>query len=96
MNNTNFGSVNAPRNMDVETGGCPHTAIREDASMNLAPIEGTRGTDDSCGRTHDRGRFAIPGATAVGTRSPISCIFQYTGHGPIVFRRNKRHLPAKP
>jgi urease accessory protein len=23
----------------VETGGCPHTAIREDASMNLAAIE---------------------------------------------------------
>src|SRR5207248_7494082 len=25
--------------MGVETGGCPHTAIREDASMNLAAIE---------------------------------------------------------
>ncbi len=23
----------------VETGGCPHTAIREDASMNLAAID---------------------------------------------------------
>jgi urease accessory protein len=23
----------------VETGGCPHTAIREDASMNLAAVE---------------------------------------------------------
>src|SRR5947207_3249090 len=39
MNNTNFDSVNAPRNMGVETGGCAHTAIREDASMNLAAIE---------------------------------------------------------
>src|SRR5437870_8566655 len=39
MNNTNFDSVKAPRNMGVETGGCPHTAIREDASMNLAAIE---------------------------------------------------------
>lgn len=39
MNNTNFDSVNAARNMGVETGGCPHTAIREDASMNLAAIE---------------------------------------------------------
>src|SRR5439155_2222655 len=38
-NNTNFDSVNAPRNMGVETGGCPHTAIREDASMNLAAIK---------------------------------------------------------
>lgn len=29
----------ADRIMGVETGGCPHTAIREDASMNLAAIE---------------------------------------------------------
>jgi urease accessory protein len=25
--------------LGVETGGCPHTAIREDASMNIAAIE---------------------------------------------------------
>ena len=31
--------MNAPRKMGVETGGCPHTAIRENASMNLAAIE---------------------------------------------------------
>ena len=30
----------AERIRGVETGGCPHTAIREDASMNLAAIEG--------------------------------------------------------
>jgi urease accessory protein len=24
--------------MGVETGGCPHTAIREDASINLAAV----------------------------------------------------------
>jgi urease accessory protein len=29
----------ADRIIGVETGGCPHTAIREDASMNLAAIE---------------------------------------------------------
>jgi urease accessory protein len=29
----------AERIVGVETGGCPHTAIREDASMNLAAIE---------------------------------------------------------
>ena len=29
----------ASRIMGVETGGCPHTAIREDASMNLAAID---------------------------------------------------------
>jgi len=28
----------AERIMGVETGGCPHTAIREDASMNLAAV----------------------------------------------------------
>ncbi|WP_310410006.1 urease accessory protein UreG, partial [Chamaesiphon sp. OTE_8_metabat_110] len=27
------------RIIGVETGGCPHTAIREDASMNIAAIE---------------------------------------------------------
>src|SRR5205809_1785867 len=31
--------MNAPRNMGVETGGCPYTAIRETASMTLAAIE---------------------------------------------------------
>ena len=30
----------ASRIMGVETGGCPHTAIREDASINLVAIEG--------------------------------------------------------
>ncbi|MDR1658051.1 MAG: urease accessory protein UreG [Deltaproteobacteria bacterium] len=29
----------ANRVLGVETGGCPHTAIREDASMNLGAIE---------------------------------------------------------
>ncbi len=27
------------RIIGVETGGCPHTAIREDASMNLAAVD---------------------------------------------------------
>lgn len=27
------------RILGVETGGCPHTAIREDASMNLAAVD---------------------------------------------------------
>ncbi|MFT2008538.1 urease accessory protein UreG [Pontibacter sp. 13R65] len=29
----------ADRIMGVETGGCPHTAIREDASMNIEAVE---------------------------------------------------------
>ncbi len=32
-------ALTADRIMGVETGGCPHTAIREDASINLAAIE---------------------------------------------------------
>src|ERR671936_2089216 len=36
---THAGALPAERIMGVETGGCPHTAIREDASMNLAAIE---------------------------------------------------------
>jgi urease accessory protein len=32
------GSLEPDRIVGVETGGCPHTAIREDASMNLAAI----------------------------------------------------------
>ena len=32
------GALPAERIAGVETGGCPHTAIREDASMNLAAV----------------------------------------------------------
>jgi len=32
------GALPAQRIVGVETGGCPHTAIREDASMNLAAV----------------------------------------------------------
>lgn len=37
----------AERILGVETGGCPHTAIREDASMNLAAV------DELCERWQD-------------------------------------------
>ena len=33
------GALEAERIMGVETGGCPHTAIREDASINLEAID---------------------------------------------------------
>ena len=36
---TKNGALAADRIIGVETGGCPHTAIREDASMNLAAID---------------------------------------------------------
>jgi len=41
---TRSGALAAERIVGVETGGCPHTAIREDASINLAAIR------EICGR----------------------------------------------
>jgi urease accessory protein len=35
---TEAGALEEERILGVETGGCPHTAIREDASINLAAI----------------------------------------------------------
>ena len=35
---TRAGSLAPERILGIETGGCPHTAIREDASINLAGI----------------------------------------------------------
>jgi len=37
------GALPQDRIMGVETGGCPHTAIREDCSINLAAVEEMRG-----------------------------------------------------
>ena len=36
------GALPPERILGVETGGCPHTAIREDASMNLAAVADMR------------------------------------------------------
>jgi urease accessory protein len=36
---TRAGALPRDRIMGVETGGCPHTAIREDASMNLVALD---------------------------------------------------------
>jgi len=35
----NHEALSEDRILGVETGGCPHTAIREDASMNLAAVD---------------------------------------------------------
>ena len=37
------GALPPPRVLGVETGGCPHTAIREDASVNLEAIRELNG-----------------------------------------------------
>ena len=39
---TRAGALAPERIVGVETGGCPHTAIREDASMNLAAVADMR------------------------------------------------------
>jgi urease accessory protein len=39
---TRSGALPPERIMGVETGGCPHTAIREDASINLAAVQEMR------------------------------------------------------
>jgi len=39
---TRSGALSPERILGVETGGCPHTAIREDASINLAAIADLR------------------------------------------------------
>ncbi len=39
---TRSGALPAERILGVETGGCPHTAIREDASINLAAVADLR------------------------------------------------------
>ncbi len=44
---TRAGSLASERILGIETGGCPHTAIREDASINLA------GVADLCARFPD-------------------------------------------
>jgi len=41
------GALDAERIAGVETGGCPHTAIREDASINLAAVA------EMCGKFPD-------------------------------------------
>ena len=41
---TRSGALAPERIAGVETGGCPHTAIREDASINLAAVERLRAT----------------------------------------------------
>ena len=44
---TRSGALPPERIVGVETGGCPHTAIREDASINLAAVQ------DMCRRFPD-------------------------------------------
>jgi len=40
---TRSGALSPDRILGVETGGCPHTAIREDATINLAAVADLNG-----------------------------------------------------
>ena len=44
---TRSGALEQERILGVETGGCPHTAIREDASINLAAIDRMPGVPEA-------------------------------------------------
>lgn len=50
------GALEQERIVGVETGGCPHAAIREDISLNLNALEGLMdrfaGALDQIGRAH--------------------------------------------
>ena len=51
---TRAGALPPERIIGVETGGCPHTAIREDASMNLAAVAELRRRFPDAGSDPDR------------------------------------------
>ena len=53
--------------MGVETGGCPHTAIREDASINLEAVDAD---DASASRARPRSSSRAAATTSPRTFSP--------------------------
>ncbi|MGN0056596.1 MAG: urease accessory protein UreG [Atopobiaceae bacterium] len=55
------------RIIGVETGGCPHTAIREDASMNLAAVDEL---EERCDHTLDLMFIESGGDNLAATFSP--------------------------
>ena len=60
---TRVGALPPERIMGVETGGCPHTAIREDCSMNLAAVD-----DDDAALPRPRPRAASNPAATISPR----------------------------
>ena len=58
---TRSGALPAERIVGVETGGCPHTAIREDASINLEAVDRMLRDVSRCRHRHHRERRRQPG-----------------------------------
>ena len=68
---TRAGSLPPERILGIETGGCPHTAIREDASINLAGVADLRRRFPRARRDPDRERRRQPRRhVQPGTRRP--------------------------
>ena len=57
------------RILGVETGACPHTAVREDPSMNLAAVEDMEARFPDTRRGADRERRRQPDADLSARRS---------------------------
>ena len=64
---TRAGALAPERIVGVETGGCPHTAIREDASINLAAVADIVRKWPDLEAAHQRlnGEIALPVAVAL-------------------------------
>ena len=74
------GALPPERIAGVETGGCPHTAIREDASINLAAVDG-----DAQEVSHAR-----PDPDRVGRRQPRGDLLAGTRRSHAVRHRRRR------
>ena len=66
------GALAAERIAGVETGGCPHTAIREDASINLAAVARHAAQVSGARSGADRIRAATISPPPSRPSSPIS------------------------
>ena len=69
---TRAGSLPPERILGIETGGCPHTAIREDASINLAGVAANVQAIPRAGAAADRKRRRQSGRDLLARNSPIS------------------------
>ena len=85
---TRHEAMSPDRIVGVETGGCPHTAIREDASINLAAI-------DDLPRIVEIYNQSIAGKQATADLQPVSVADRqawfdaHTGNRPLVVAQTR-------
>jgi urease accessory protein len=93
---TRAGSLPPERILGIETGGCPHTAIREDASINLAAVA------EMCGRFPELDLLLIEsgGDNLAATFSPeladLTIYVIDVAAGDKIPRRRSRYYPQRP